>query len=702
MSKLLIAVSLAFTVSVVHAQTVEWLPAVGPHSIAAVGVAPNGDYYVSASIYLYHSTDQGATWTAKVVNGGGEIHFTQAGMLVGGFFTADGGKTWSRAKNAPYDPLFEDPAHTNLYGVLPTQTGNQVMRSADGGQTWSVVVASNVMDSVHLCGVASDQTLYGIRKNRGLMRFQNGVWTGVKSEQTWADGVFEVAPGKLICIAGEFIARSYDNGVTWSSWDTTKENGMRSNIGSRGTYLHLDSTRFLLCNGLIYFSDDTGHTISQWGGVHGTSVGLIGITRKRPYSAIIADYDHVWQLGSSQPILGSFPSSDYFTIYDFAISKWGTMYALSSAYDPVAPSSIFESGDDGSSWKQLTLNYRNVDLRGTSITIDSEGYRYVSTQGDYGTPTFYRVNPDGLVDSLPLSNIKQCVAYVDGSLLARTISGWYHSTDRGNSWLQLSWPKQFIISCTDGAGRVFCYDTIGTSVHNLYRFDNLAASSDQILPEFADRFASDRWHSDISPMLAVSPSGMLVIAIDSAGIFTSNDQGNTWVRKGADTTEIYWGLGVDKNGVIYWTNSQSMQSSTNNGNSWVQSKTAWFRYIVSSPSGSVFGWQHDGGVGRGILRAISPQVHSAVTISSNKATASRAYPNPFSKLSHLQFRAAKSGLITIVLTNTMGQQVWNEARMVDAGMEEISVDGSRLMAGPYFYRVDGEGISVAGSVVVER
>ncbi len=67
---------------------------------------------------------------------------------------------------------------------------------------------------------------------------------------------------------------------------------------------------------------------------------------------------------------------------------------------------------------------------------------------------------------------------------------------------------------------------------------------------------------------------------------------------------------------------------------------------------------------------------------------SQNYPNPFNPTTTIHFELPKSGHVTLMVFNILGQQtlrVLDEKR--DAGVYDVSIDGTRMASGVYFYRL---------------
>ncbi len=76
-----------------------------------------------------------------------------------------------------------------------------------------------------------------------------------------------------------------------------------------------------------------------------------------------------------------------------------------------------------------------------------------------------------------------------------------------------------------------------------------------------------------------------------------------------------------------------------------------------------------------------PQLPRVYSLSQN-------YPNPFNPTTTIHFELPKSGHVTLTVFNILGQQtlsVVNEKK--EAGTYNVTIDGSRMASGVYFYRL---------------
>ena len=78
------------------------------------------------------------------------------------------------------------------------------------------------------------------------------------------------------------------------------------------------------------------------------------------------------------------------------------------------------------------------------------------------------------------------------------------------------------------------------------------------------------------------------------------------------------------------------------------------------------------------------------------------YPNPFTKVTSFEVSMYKSGSVSVIVTNILGQEVMqNSYSRMGAGNHTLTIDGSKLHAGVYFYTVKSGDMSVTKKMIVQ-
>ena len=206
-------------------------------------------------VYLYESTDGGLTWSAPRILSKGPLDDRDCGIVEAGdgsllinYFTSI---AFTRETNMPES--WKEPMNSITLETLRREHGFWMMRSTDGGRTWSEKYAVPV-NNVHGPTLLNDGSLLWIGRERGHYIDQscmglrvkvyhstdNGLtWKAIaampelagQSQRHWHEvDTVQMADGRLItqirnennktCIAdiGTWQAESFDMGITWSTY----------------------------------------------------------------------------------------------------------------------------------------------------------------------------------------------------------------------------------------------------------------------------------------------------------------------------------------------------------------------------------------------------------------------------------------------------------------------------------------------------
>ena len=208
-------------------------------SLAPVASDP-GALYAFGGAKAARSTDSGVTWSAPasacIATQGAadpadaEVAY-QACQGAGVMRTGDGGQTWTSV--SPVDP--ESPATTpDITGVAVAATtpstvyamatsGDRVYRSDDGGQTWGSVTVPALVNPVITADPANAQRL--IITGTPTLPNETGMFITTDGGDTWAQlpgSGFKVVfdptdPARIWADGGTHVDVSTDSGATWGA-----------------------------------------------------------------------------------------------------------------------------------------------------------------------------------------------------------------------------------------------------------------------------------------------------------------------------------------------------------------------------------------------------------------------------------------------------------------------------------------------------
>jgi photosystem II stability/assembly factor-like uncharacterized protein len=401
-----------------------WQPAnggMGNQSVNAI-VECNGILFAAGDNNLYRSTDGGQSW--DFTNGG--QFFTIFCMLVDGnriYAGGHGGLMRSTDGGASFQgpiwiDIFPDLMHltsfallgSDLYASVSGAPGVGVIRSADGGSTWSF--ANGGISNVNVAALlASGSDLLAGSPAKGLLRtgdagshwtvFGSGLPPGTDVRCLQPDGM-----GVLSGTGGDGPHRTTDAGNSWMS------------IGAEPT-------------GLL--AGEIVHDLVAKGSVRLAGTFASGIFRSTDAGATWAQ--------SNQGL----PPGPYFSV--FALQQAGASVVAATS------KGIFVSTDDGASWGPSNISDQASSLAG------EPGFTYaIVNTGLFPSDGIYRSTNNGLTWSLILSSGSStpCVlAAGDGVVyLGDLLDGLLRSTDHGASWLG-----------TPVSGGVFSLLPVGATVY---------------------------------------------------------------------------------------------------------------------------------------------------------------------------------------------------------------------------------------------
>jgi photosystem II stability/assembly factor-like uncharacterized protein len=460
-----------------NALDVYWWDLAAPGNGVLLGATQGG---FGPDFGIYRSTDGGQTWASVLREEVFSIAVENAtqGVAVGrGIWrTSDGGATWSVAQ-APSSTVQLDRVTSPAAGVYVAigymlGTGAVIMRSTDGGQTWTSPVPNT---TEQLADVAFGNAMTGviITGYGKVLRTTDGGATWSMPSEITPNGLATVAfasPTTVVTISAQGpVFRSTDGGITWAAGDDLGFSGVEN----------LRQLRFR--------SSSEGYAVAMNGQVWRTSDAGVG-----------------WTLMAGGSDLEAFSAVRF---------RYGAGLAAGLG-------GLYETQDDGVSWVQIDARpVYDVALLDNvvRVSVGVVGIRRTADRGQTWT-TVAAASGQALfglafVPSTGLATTGVAVGN-DGSngVMVRT-------TDSGLSWSPVAIgavPQLWAIAFSDSSPNL-----------------GIAAGSQRTLLRTTDAGAS--WTpitmSALAPnevIQAVRFSSMAVFIAADSGLYRSTDGGFTW------------------------------------------------------------------------------------------------------------------------------------------------------------------------------
>ena len=652
------------------------------------GVAVIGStVFAGTSAGIYRSTNGGQSWTN--VNGAFTECFVQkgseifAGCYYGVLKSTDGGITWTN----PDSSLTSNIEHMVVEDSVIYAAGGGMFRSTDDGVTWTVIQNGLGYGQTTVTGLALVGTKLFASTWAGVVKSTDGgnSWSTVTGTGSVDDVTNAIAAYDSTILVGwnGGIIRSTDDGNTWN-WPSTQYPMYSGTVMS----IVMDSAySYIGTNNGVMLSTDRGIT---W---HSVSNGL---PDNIVLSIAVADTD----LYATSFANGVYASTDNGTNWTYAANGivGSDITSLSgdgsNVYAVFSYDSVFSSTDDGNTWVADTGltgtgHIWGVTVIGTEVYVPAEGGIFTSSDSGKTWSHFY-----GWARAIVKS----------GTNLVLASSRVYFSTNEGVSWLLANNSPS-----NSGPSGIFCLAATRTDVFaagdggiyrstdngedwddvdsNLTNITSLAASGSVIV--------AGRWTQPFPVSDSIPPP--------PGGLFLSTDSGQTWssyvnglqgygypqvMAVAIRGEDIFAGL-TDQGGPNY---PSMFYTSTIHRDDWINTGQGLPLLGVSSiyiNDSSIFvGIIHEGGIWRaplsqvtGIEQPRGPAVPTSIHLSQN-------YPNPFNPTTNIEYRIANRGFVSLKVYDVLGREVATLVNGVQkAGRYDIKFNASRLASGVYFYRL---------------
>lgn len=331
--------------------------------IASAKPFPNGNYWTGMEARVYHTTDDGITWTTHPIGMCSStypvenIHFFNEaeGRVIGYghlWTTSDGGQTWVDHENYDIDYSNGESGISwlNYNNVFIANYQPSLIRTSDNGSTFEQLMQET--DYQYNCVYFSDSSV-GVAA--GYMNDYDGIMIRQTGDggKTWTDAELDTI---LFSVVSDIDFYDLNNGIATVGGSIFRTH----NCGYSWTY---DPTGYSLYNTKI--------DISSEGAIY--IMGSSGV--------LIKSFDN----GDSwQQISEGIENEE---LVEFQYTGNNTLYMLCSSLE--SPGRLYKSTDDGISWNIVTLNsnfcIRSMDfydhLHGM-VSMDNKKVLYTTDGGN--------------------------------------------------------------------------------------------------------------------------------------------------------------------------------------------------------------------------------------------------------------------------------------------------------------------------------
>jgi hypothetical protein len=472
-----------------------------------------------------------------------------------------------------------------------------VYRSTDGGLTWKPASKGLSHYAWITCLSAKNNKIYA-------GDYFTGVYVSANNGDSWTSLNSGLSNTQINCfsVVGSDLFAGTNNGINVLHENNTTWTPIGNGFGASATILAIQKNENYMFaseaySGKIFRSGDSGATWSS------TSSGLpTGYVRylKQNGSRMFAS--------TSAGLYTSANNGDFWTKIDGGLPGDGIDDILIDGSNMLVATSVgpFKSVDGGTTWKLSNtgfgFNYCSVFLTaGAKIFLGGYGSSIYSSS-DFGTT--WNDSAQGFV-----SLVVTAFETINGKLLAGTERGVYRSADNGNTWQQAdngtsnlsrAFPSGFLkdgnrvyaafdgigVKVTDNEGTSWADFSAGlttSSVSSIIKNENtLFVCSTQGVFKYSS--ASSSWllcSSDI-PMnsgkltivrcLAVS-NGKIFAGVNNNGIYTSNDNGNSWTKLNSQLSNQSVTNLLVKGDTLFATVDNDIYMSVDQGVNWTKTIT---------------------------------------------------------------------------------------------------------------------------------
>jgi choice-of-anchor A domain-containing protein/uncharacterized repeat protein (TIGR01451 family)/TQXA domain-containing protein len=389
----------------------------------------------------------------------------------------------------------------------------------------------------------------------------------------------------------------------------------------------------------------------------------------------------------------SAPSSSSFKIVGTVPSASAPLTITSNSngavYAGTASGQIYQSGNDGGSWTNITGTLKAGQV--WSIVPTSAKTSKLIAGTDQGV--FTSVNNGTNWDSTGLMHVdvRKVLATNSGKLIAATWgSGIYQSLDNGQTWLPMnSGLSNLNVNSlhVDNNGDILA----ATFGGGIYKYSVL--NSAWIMSPIEYKYV---WS------IYSASSGVLYATTYGGGIYRSFDGGDSWKKMNDGLSNLYvYSLAEDKDNNLVAVSWEGGVSSLQHGaSSWtnlgLDGAGISSVHVTPGSNATLIGTK-DGSIyaKNGPLGVKSPVVLP------KEFSLSQNYPNPFNPATKINFSVPAAGNVSLTIYNILGQEV---KKLVNSelapGNYTVSFDAHEFASGVYIYRLTAKNVSITKKMML--
>ncbi|HET9135962.1 MAG TPA: T9SS type A sorting domain-containing protein [Candidatus Kapabacteria bacterium] len=695
-----------------------WLQTAGPGvgSVTAFGKGNGVILAAAGEGGIFYSTNNGTDWKPSsqtveyaaqdvfATNSKGWIYTINSDEVL---VSKNNGKDWSATAGSPSDAgafatLRNITIDNNdiLYIGTDNSDSKGIWISNDDGDSWGPVAtglpklpALGGYYVINGMATAPDGALY-ICSGGGVHKLASGAstWTlcGFGGQvdipgnlDTNVTAIAVSSTGRIFAAVSTIgLCASSDKGKTWVR--LANKNGLNT---TNGVGIATDNN-----GGIIYSAGPDGVYISANNGVDWK---LVRQPSDDPAQAVAFTSSGAFVGYKSSGVAFSADKGQTWTPHSKGLftSHINAMCADSKGhvFASVQNSSIYSTTDAGDVWSSISEALAGKDIRG--LTTTSSNAMFAATYMTSDDPGGLLKSVDGgnswtnLSDQVKLrgnyiNRFTSVLTTAGGKIFVGGANGVvYISTDDGTSWLNSGKPVRSGIT-TDSITAMVSTNQEQVFAANAYGIFRSNAISD-----------TTKWDT-----LITSPKNVTALLIDESsnptilyaaavdGIYTSNDNGTTWIKNSSVSNAT--GVAINSKGIVYTIGTNGTFSSNDKGATWKHESDE-----LNSLSPTLLFVDHKdvlyaGTAANGVYRnplfptegVLAPSGHTPTSISFENN-----YPNPFFTSTMIQYSLVKPSSVTLEVFDMTG-------RYITTLVSEFQLDGQHRVA------FDAAGFSIPGGV----